>query len=104
MDRRTINIGDDEIVHLAGIGVTAESAQDQLTSSGFNVATGNISVLAHQRLAHIRDGNMVSSKAFSIDPDVDRALEIADYVHFADAARSLQLQSDREVRELSQLP
>ena len=56
--------------------------------SAGDVAAGEVGVLAHDRVAHRGDRDLVGGQPVGVDPDVDRALEAADDPHLADAAAS----------------
>ena len=103
LHRRAIDISYNQIFHLARIAEPAQGSQHQLALTGLDVATGHVGVLALKSVAHGRDWNFVSCKSLGVDPDIDRALQAADDIDFADAFGSLELRPHDFVAVFGQL-
>ena len=80
-----------------------DGAQRPLVDVGGDVAAGQVGVLLLQRVADLGDRQLVGGEAIGLDPDVHRALEAADDLHFADARRALERHLDDLVGDLGQL-
>ena len=90
----TVDVCDHQLFHVPRIGITAERAQDQFTLVRFDIAAGHVRILALQRVTDFGNRNLVGGQSFGIDPDIDRAIEPADDIDLADAARAFQLHLD----------
>ena len=93
-----IDVGDHQLLHLARIGVASEGAQNQFALSRLDISARNICVLTLQSVAHLSNRNLVSGQPFGVDPNIDRAIETAHNVDFANSAGAFDLNPNNFVR------
>src|SRR5207237_10803831 len=91
LNRRAIDVCDDQVLHLAWIGIAAKRPQHQFALAGLNVAAWHVRILPLQGIPDPSNRNFVGSQSFGVDPDVDLSVQATHNSHLADTARPFEL-------------
>ncbi|MCG3161880.1 MAG: hypothetical protein JMDDDDMK_03095 [Acidobacteria bacterium] len=101
-NRRAADGGDDQIVEIARINHSPHRAQSQFAPPRVHVASGHVTVLADDGVAHLRNRDAVSRETVGVGPDVNRADCPAPDSDLAHACRPLKLFLDHLVGQFRQ--